>query len=132
GTRTMRPHQGGNVRGPKTKSPRGDGDSPHLSMKKRPNSALHTSRNWEPISDKPLDWWVPRIGRIKKAFPDRVLVASIMAGSGNDTELAHWQTLAKACQDEGADAFQLNPSCPHTEPQGHGSNNRKKQQPISL
>jgi hypothetical protein len=43
--------------------------------------------NWELISDKPLDWWVPRIARIKAAHPDRVLVASIMAGSGNDEEL---------------------------------------------
>jgi dihydropyrimidine dehydrogenase (NAD+) subunit PreA len=101
-------------------------------MKKRPNSALHSSWNWELISDKPLDWWVPRIGRIKKAFPDRVLVASIMAGSGNDTELAHWQTLAKACQDEGADAFELNLSCPHMDRQDMGSNIGKDQQLISV
>ena len=31
----------------------------------------HSSWNWELISDKPLDWWVPRIARIKKAHPDR-------------------------------------------------------------
>ena len=86
----------------------------------------------ELISDKPLDWWVPRIGRIKKAHPDRVLVASIMAGSGNDTELAHWQTLAKACQDEGADAFELNLSCPHMDRQDMGSNIGKDQQLISV
>jgi hypothetical protein len=88
-------------------------DSPSLSIKKRPGTALHSSWNWELISDKTLDWWVPRIARIKKAHPSRVLVASIMAGSGNDNELAHWQTLAKACQDEGADALELNLSCPH-------------------
>src|ERR671910_181200 len=88
-------------------------DSPHLSMQKRPGTALHSSWNWELISDKTLDWWVPRIARIKQAFPDRVLIASIMAGSGNDKELDHWRTLARACQDEGADGLELNLSCPH-------------------
>src|SRR5215470_5574555 len=131
-TKTIGLHPVVNVRGPKTKFLRADVDSPHLSMKKRPNSALHSSWNWELISDKPLDWWVPRIGRIKKAFPNRVLVASIMAGSGNDTELRHWQTLAKACQDEGADAFELNLSCPHMDRQDMGSNIGKDQQLISV
>jgi dihydropyrimidine dehydrogenase (NAD+) subunit PreA len=131
-TKTIGLHPVVNVRGPKTKFIRADADSPRLSMKKRPGSALHSSWNWELISDKPLDWWVPRIGRIKKAFPDRVLVASIMAGSGNDTELSHWQTLAKACQDEGADAFELNLSCPHMDRQDMGSNIGKDQQLISV
>src|SRR2546422_2958883 len=110
------------VLGPKTKFWRAGADSPHLSMKKRPGAALHSSWNWELISDKTLDWWVPRLGRIKKAFPDHVLVASIMAGSGNDTELKHWQTLATACQDEGCDALELNLSCPHMDRQDNGSN----------
>jgi dihydropyrimidine dehydrogenase (NAD+) subunit PreA len=101
-------------------------------MQKRPGTALHSSWNWELISDKPLDWWVPRIARIKKAFPDRILVASIMAGSGSDSELGHWQTLAKACQDEGADAFELNLSCPHMDRQDMGSNIGKDQELISV
>jgi len=131
-TKTIGLHPVVNVRGPKTKFLRADVDSPRLSMKKRAGTALHSSWNWELISDKPLDWWVPRIGRIKKAFPDRVLVASIMAGSGNDTELSHWQTLARACQDEGADAFELNLSCPHMDRQDMGSNIGKDQQLISV
>ena len=93
-TKTIGLHPVVNVAGPKTKFLRADADSPHLSMKKRPGAALHSSWNWELISDKTLDWWVPRLGRIKKAFPDHMLVASIMAGSGNDTELRHWQELA--------------------------------------
>jgi dihydropyrimidine dehydrogenase (NAD+) subunit PreA len=101
-------------------------------MKKRPGTALHSSWNWELISDKTLDWWVPRIARIKKAYPGRVLVASIMAGSGNDGELAHWQTLAKACQDEGADALELNLSCPHMDRQDMGSNIGKDPELISV
>ena len=83
---------------------------------------LHSSWNWELISDKPLDWWLPRIERIKQAFPHRVLIASIMAGSGNDRELDHWRTLATACQDAGADGLELNLSCPHMDRQDMGSN----------
>src|SRR4029450_6472705 len=121
-----------NVAGPKTGFFRATSDSTCLSMKKRPGAALLSSWNWELISDKTLDWWVPRIGRIKAAFPNRVLVASIMAGSGSDAELAHWQTLAKACQDEGADAFELNLSCPHMDRQDMGSNIGKDQEQISI
>ena len=131
-TKTIGLHPVVNVDGPKTKFLRATPDSPQLSMKKRPGTALHSSWNWELISDKPLDWWVPRIARIKKAHPDRILVASIMAGSGSDRELAHWQTLAKACQDEGADAFELNLSCPHMDRKDMGSNIGKDQELISI
>ena len=118
--------------GPKTKFLRADADSPHLSMKKRPGAALHSSWNWELISDKTLDWWVPRLGRIKQAFPDHVLVASIMAGSGNDTELRHWQELALACQEQGCDALELNLSCPHMDRPDMGSNVGKDKELVSI
>ncbi len=131
-TKTIGLHPVVNVRGPKTKFLRATPDAPHLSMQKRAGTALHSSWNWELISDKPLDWWVPRIAKIKKAYPDRILVASIMAGSGNDRELSHWQTLAKACQDEGADAFELNLSCPHMDRKDMGSNIGKDQEQISI
>ena len=101
-------------------------------MQKRPGTALHSSWNWELISDKTLDWWVPRISRIKNAHPGRILVASIMAGSGSDEELRHWQTLAKACQNEGADALELNLSCPHMDRKDMGSNIGKDQELISI
>src|SRR6186997_3735374 len=79
-TKTIGLHPVTNVAGPKTKFLRSSPDSPQLSMQKRPGTALHSSWNWELISDKPLDWWIPRISRIKAAHPDRILVASIMAG----------------------------------------------------
>ena len=131
-TKTIGLHPVVNVDGPKTKFLRATPDSPHLSMQKRPGTALHSSWNWELISDKPLDWWVPRIARIKQAYPTRILVASIMAGSGSDEELRNWQTLAKACQDEGADALELNLSCPHMDRKDMGSNIGKDQGLISI
>jgi dihydropyrimidine dehydrogenase (NAD+) subunit PreA len=131
-TKTIGLHPVVNVRGPKTMFLRADVDNPRVSMRKRPGTALHSSWNWELISDKTLDWWAPRIARIKKAHPGRVLVASIMAGSGSDTELRHWQTLAKVCQDEGADALELNLSCPHMDRQDMGSNIGKDRELVSV
>ncbi len=119
-----------NVKGPKTKFVRSSTDSYRVSMDKRPNTALHSSWNWELISDKPLDWWLPRLGRIKAAFPHKVLVASIMAGSEDETELNHWRELAKACQEQGVDAFELNLSCPHMDRVDMGSNIGKNVQLI--
>jgi dihydropyrimidine dehydrogenase (NAD+) subunit PreA len=121
-TKTIGLHPVTNVAGPKTKFLRADPDSYRLSMQKRPGTALHSSWNWELISDKTIDWWLPRLRRIKDAHPDRILIASIMAGSGSDRELRHWQTLATACQDAGADAFELNLSCPHMDRKDMGSN----------
>ena len=131
-TKTIGLHPVVNVAGPKTKFFRTTPDSTQISMKKRSGAALHSSWNWELISDKTLDWWVPRIGRIKKAHPARVLVASIMAGSGSDAELGHWQTLARACQDEGADAIEMNLSCPHMDRQDMGSNIGKDAELIAI
>ncbi|HEY7114699.1 MAG TPA: NAD-dependent dihydropyrimidine dehydrogenase subunit PreA [Thermoanaerobaculia bacterium] len=131
-TKTIGLHPVVNVKGPKTNFLRADSDSPHLSMKKRAGAALHSSWNWELISDRPLDWWIGRLSKIKKAHPTKVLVASIMAGSGSDEELRHWQTLAKACQDEGVDALELNLSCPHMDRKDMGSNIGKDQQQISI
>jgi dihydroorotate dehydrogenase len=131
-TKTIGLHPVTNVAGPKTKFMRAATDSYALSMQKRPNSALHSSWNWELISDKALDWWLPRLGRIKQAYPDRMLIASIMAGSGSDRELEHWQTLAVACQDAGVDAFELNLSCPHMDRKDMGSNIGQDEGLISI
>ncbi len=121
-TKTIGLHPVVNVVGAKAKFMRTSPDDASVSMKKRPGAALHSSWNWELISDKSLDWWLPRMRRIKEAFPSRVLVASIMAGSGNDKELRHWQTLAQACQENGADGLELNFSCPHMDRKDMGSN----------
>lgn len=121
-TKTIGLHPVVNVRGPKTKFLRADNSGTRLSMAKRPDSTLMASWNWELISDKPLDWWIPRLESIKKAWPNRVLVASIMAGSGTDKELEAWQTLVRGVQDAGVDAIELNFSCPHMDRVDMGAN----------
>jgi dihydropyrimidine dehydrogenase (NAD+) subunit PreA len=126
-TKTIGMHPVVNVAGPKTKFLRAEPGTGALSMNKGRAGMLHSSWNWELISDKPIDWWIPRLGRIKKAFPNRVLIASIMAGSGSDKELDHWRALAQACQDQGADGLELNLSCPHMDREDMGSNIGKDQ-----
>src|SRR5436190_18591600 len=121
-SKTIGLHPVVNVKGPKTKFLRADNSGTRLSMAKRNDSTLMASWNWELISDKPLDWWIGRLKKIKDAFPNNVLIASIMAGSGNDKELHNWQTLAKTCQDEGVDGLELNFSCPHMDRVDMGSN----------
>lgn len=131
-TKTIGMHPVVNVAGPKTKFLRYHADTATLSMNKGRGGALHSSWNWELISDKPLDWWLPRLERIKRAFPERALIASIMAGSGSDQELDHWRTLATSCQDAGADALELNLSCPHMDRPDMGSNIGKDQELCSF
>ena len=121
-----------NVVGAKTKFQRTTVDDNAVSMKKRAGAALHSSWNWELISDKPLDWWVPRIERIKAAYPTRVIIASIMAGSGSDKELRAWQTLVRAVQEAGADGIECNFSCPHMDRKDMGSNIGKDDELCSV
>ena len=121
-TKTIGMHPVVNVKGPKTKFLRVDNDATRVSMIKRPSSTLLASWNWELISDKGIDWWLPKIELIKKAHPNKILIASIMAGSGNDKELHHWQDLTKAVQEQGADGVELNFSCPHMDRIDMGSN----------
>jgi dihydropyrimidine dehydrogenase (NAD+) subunit PreA len=121
-TKTIGLHPVVNVKGPKTKFLRADNSNARLSMSRRPETTLMASWNWELISDKSIDWWVPKIEAIKKAHPTKVLIASIMAGSGNDKELHHWQDLTNAVQNAGADGVELNFSCPHMDRVDMGSN----------
>jgi dihydroorotate dehydrogenase len=121
-TKTIGLHPVTNVKGPKTKFFRVENDAHRISMMKRPSTTLLASWNWELISDKPTDWWLPRIESIKKAHPSKILIASIMAGSGNDKELHNWQDLTKMVQDAGADGIELNFSCPHMDRVDMGSN----------
>src|SRR5258708_14876985 len=54
-TKTIGLHPVTNVKGPKTKFIRTDVKNPRISMGKRSEAVLHSSWNWELISDKTLD-----------------------------------------------------------------------------
>jgi dihydroorotate dehydrogenase subfamily 1 len=69
--------------------------------------------NIELISDRPFNIWIDEFKRGKDAFPDRVLIASIMEEHHEDA----WVEIVERCQDAGVDAFELNFSCPHGLPE---------------
>jgi dihydropyrimidine dehydrogenase (NAD+) subunit PreA len=69
--------------------------------------------NIELITDRPLEYWLPELERTKKDYPNKILIASIMA----EMDSSKWQKLAKKVQETGVDAIELNVSCPHGMPE---------------
>ena len=69
--------------------------------------------NIELLSRKPLAYWKTTICDLKHEYPDRAVIASIMA----PVSRAAWQDLAQELQDTPIDAFELNFSCPHGMPE---------------
>tara|TARA_B100001057_G_scaffold375448_1_gene380256 strand:- start:9203 stop:10300 length:1098 start_codon:yes stop_codon:yes gene_type:complete len=121
-TKTIGLHPVENVAGPKTIYQRASEAKPYVSRVKRDDTVSHSSWNWELISDQPLDLWLPDLEEIKSTFPNRMLIASIMAGAGNEEEMNNWKKLAKACVNAGCDAIELNMSCPHMDRKDMGAN----------
>ncbi|MEO0371704.1 MAG: tRNA-dihydrouridine synthase [Pseudomonadota bacterium] len=120
-TKTIGLHPVENVAGPKTIFQRVSEEKPYVSRNKRPDTVSHSSWNWELISDQPLEQWLPDLEEIKTTYPDRMIIASIMAGAGTTEEMANWQKLARAVVDVGCDAVELNMSCPHMDRKDMGA-----------
>lgn len=72
-------------------------------------------QNVEQISDRPLKHNLMEFLYLKKRYPDRPIVASIMGFFEEE-----WVYLARACEDNGADLLELNFSCPHMCIEGSG------------
>lgn len=69
--------------------------------------------NNELISDISCDTWLEYIRDLKKNYPDKVIVASIM----EEPSQARWQELTDKVVKAGADIIELNFSCPHGMPE---------------
>ncbi|XP_045672629.1 dihydropyrimidine dehydrogenase [NADP(+)] isoform X3 [Phyllostomus hastatus] len=65
--------------------------------------------NIELISEKTAAYWCQSITELKADFPDNVLIASLMCTYNKDD----WTELAQMAEASGADALELNLSCPH-------------------
>ncbi|TDG41125.1 hypothetical protein AWZ03_012452 [Drosophila navojoa] len=65
--------------------------------------------NIELISEKRAEYWLRSIGELKRDFPEKIIIASIMCGYNE----ADWTELATRAEQSGADALELNLSCPH-------------------
>jgi dihydropyrimidine dehydrogenase (NAD+) subunit PreA len=66
--------------------------------------------NLELLSDRGLEAWLKDMESVKTLFPDNMLIASIAAPA---YKLGDWKMMAEECGLAGADALELNLSCPH-------------------
>lgn len=73
-------------------------------------------KNMEQISDKPTEVNFDNMYKLKKAYPEKIMVASIM-GSNED----EWRKLAKMCDEVGVDLIEGNFSCPQMTSHAMGS-----------
>ncbi len=73
-------------------------------------------RNMEQLSENPVEMDFDILHRLKKNYPAKVVVASIM---GQNEE--EWIKLAKMAEQAGCDAVELNFSCPQMKQEGMGS-----------
>jgi len=69
--------------------------------------------NIELVSKRDEAYWVKTIADLKTEFPDRMVIASLMG----DSRPASWRNLACRMVEAGADALELNFSCPHGMPE---------------
>ncbi|XP_078039722.1 dihydropyrimidine dehydrogenase su(r) [Augochlora pura] len=65
--------------------------------------------NIELISEKTAAYWCQSIAELKKDFPTKIIIASIMCTYNK----ADWTELAQKAEAAGSDALELNLSCPH-------------------
>ena len=72
-------------------------------------------QNIEMVSERPLANNLRDIAWLKKHYPDRVLISSIMGYSDEG-----WVELAEASEEAGADMLELNFSCPQMAVEGAG------------
>lgn len=72
-------------------------------------------KNIEQLSSSGLENDLETIKRLKKDYPDKVIIASIMGRSDEE-----WERLARLSEEAGADIIECNFSCPNMEEGGLG------------
>lgn len=82
--------------------------SPRYSAIKGEGGAIVGFKNIEQLSEHSVEENLATFRRLKKEYPNKVIVASIM---GRDNK--EWEILARQCEENGADVIELNFSCPN-------------------
>lgn len=90
--------------------------SPRFDHVKKGSTAFIGFRNMEQLSVNTPEEDFAILSRLKKDFPTKVIVASIMGS--NDEE---WAQLARMSEEAGCDMVECNFSCPHMAEKGRGS-----------
>ena len=65
--------------------------------------------NVELISDRPLEVNLREMAEVKRAWPDRAVIASAMVESKPEA----WRDIVRRIEDTGVDGIELNYGCPH-------------------
>ena len=90
--------------------------SPRFDAPRKEGTPFIGFRNMEQISDKSLEENLEIFRRLKKNYPNKILVSSIMGQTDDE-----WTELARLSEEAGADIIECNFSCPHMSAQGMGS-----------
>ena len=90
--------------------------SPRFDAVKRADGSFTGFRNMEQLSENSVEEDFDILSRLKKVFPEKIIIASIM---GQNEE--EWVELAKMAEAAGLDAVELNFSCPQMRYAGMGS-----------
>ena len=93
------------------------GENPHVVNVNGPRyGAIHSSdrkliglNNIELITDRPLEINLEEIKRVKRDWPDRAMIVSLMV----PCEEQSWREILARVEDTGADGVELNFGCPH-------------------
>ncbi len=90
--------------------------SPRFSAIKGAGGTFMGFKNIEQLSDHSVPENMEVFRRLKKEYPTKFILASIMGQ--NEKE---WEELSRTCEENGADAIELNFSCPNMMEGGLGS-----------
>lgn len=90
--------------------------SPRFDAIRKEGTPFIGFKNLEQISDHSLEENLSDLRRLKKDFPGKIIVASIMGETDEE-----WTSLAKLVTDAGADIIECNFSCPQMVGEGLGS-----------
>ncbi|SEL90016.1 dihydropyrimidine dehydrogenase (NAD+) subunit PreA [Butyrivibrio sp. ob235] len=90
--------------------------SPRFSAITGDSGSIVGFKNIEQLSDHSVAENMEIFRRLKERYPKKFILASIM---GQDED--EWESLARLCEENGADAIELNFSCPNMQEDGLGS-----------
>ena len=90
--------------------------SPRFSAITGDNGTIIGFKNIEQLSDHSVAENMEIFRRLKKNYPTKFILASIMGQNE-----AEWEELSRLCEQNGADAIELNFSCPNMMDDGLGS-----------
>jgi dihydropyrimidine dehydrogenase (NAD+) subunit PreA len=90
--------------------------SPRFDILNKEDTPFVGFKNMEQIAEHPLEDNLKDISRLKKEYPNNVLISSIMGA--NEKE---WEDLARLSEEAGADMLELNFSCPQMTSHAMGS-----------